>query len=304
MSLGQLQLCVLASGSGGNCSLLRTPAGNLLIDIGIGPRTFAQRVASLGEDPRAVLQQIAGVCVTHLDSDHFNANWFLTLAKFNIPIYCHESRRGDVLARVAEVRSKSITSLADGDSLSPSNESVTVHGFDDRTCFEPIAGLRLASISCAHDETGSHGFLIDGFGTRIGYATDLGHVPDGLLDLFCRLDVLCIESNYDRRMQLESDRPWFLKRRVMGGKGHLSNDEAFDTVKRLLDRCECEGHPLPRHIVLLHRSRECNCPDLLRQYFSRDARIARRLTLAEQSEPTAWLAPGVCAGDQMTLAWG
>lgn len=277
----QLELCVLASGSGGNCTVVRAPTGTLLIDIGIGPRTFARRVAMTGRN--IAPNEVAAVCLTHLDSDHFNANWFLTLARFGIPICCHEAIADRVRGRAPEV---------------------DVRSFDCDARFEPVRGLRFNAIPCAHDETGSHGFLIDGFGTRIGYATDLGRVPEALLEAFCDLDLLCLESNYDRQLQLNSDRPFFLKQRVMGGRGHLSNEQAFQAVVQMLDRCEAQGRTLPRHIVLLHRSRECNCPDLLRSHFSRDARIARRLTLAEQFEPTHWLAPGTVAGDQLTLAWG
>lgn len=289
MSDSRLEICVLASGSGGNCSVLRSPTtqtqrgGIMLIDIGIGPRTFGRRLAMLGTDSSIAPRDIAGVCLTHLDSDHFSANWFLTLERFAIPIYCHAS--------VADrVRDRAPT--------------VEIRAFDTNEAFEPLDGVVFRPIACAHDDSGSHAFLIDGHQTRIGYATDLGHVPDALLDSFCRLDVLCIESNYDRQMQLQSERPWFLKQRVMGGKGHLSNDEAFRAIVELFDRCESRGHSLPRHIVLLHRSRECNCPKLLRDVFSRDARIARRLTLGEQFEPTPWLSSGTVAGDQLTLAWG
>jgi hypothetical protein len=64
---------------------------------------------------------------------------------------------------------------------------------------------------------------------------------------------------------------------------------------------------LPQHVVLLHRSRQCNCPELLRSLFSRDARIASRLTLAEQYSRTEWIRAGnsnPLAGEQLQLAWG
>ena len=71
----------------------------------------------------------------------------------------------------------------------------------------------------------------------------------------------------------------------------------------MLDRCV----RLPAHIVLLHRSRECNCPALVRKLFSRDARIADRLTLAEQFERSEWLRPSPLrplVGEQLVLGWG
>src|SRR5207244_483864 len=98
-----------------------------------------------------------------------------------------------------------------------------------------------------------------------------------------------LESNYDPAMQEESGRPWFLKKRIMGGKGHLSNLQTLAAVKRILDLAQAKSRRLPEHIVLPHRSRECNCPELLRPLSSRDRRIAPRLTLAEQFERTVWL---------------
>lgn len=127
--------------------------------------------------------------------------------------------------------------------------------------------------------------MIDGFGYRIGYATDLGHVPNHFFERFRDLDTVALESNYDRRMQLESARPWVLKRRIMSNHGHLSNLQALAAIRKLLDR----SRRLPDHIVLLHRSQECNCPHLVRGVFSVDQRIASRLTLAHQNDRSPWL---------------
>jgi hypothetical protein len=107
-------------------------------------------------------------------------------------------------------------------------------------------------------------------------------------------------------MQLASARPAFLKSRIMGGFGHLSNQQAYEAIGRVLDRAERSRRSLPRHIVLLHRSLECNCPKLLRRFFGRDPRIAQRLTLAEQFERSQWLRirkmPPL-VGEQLALAW-
>lgn len=282
-----LELCILASGSGGNCTVLRTPTGLLLIDAGIGPRTAAARLAASGR--RISLGHLAGVCLTHLDSDHFNANWLRLLSRHGVPIHCHASRADDV-HRVAE----------------RIGVAVTVEPFDGDP-FEPLPGLHCDPLAFAHDADGSHGFVIDGFGARIGYATDLGHVPADLIERFCDLDVIAIESNYDQRMQIDSSRPWFLKRRIMSGRGHLSNQQAYDAVRRIFNRCQSLGHAPPRHVVLLHRSRECNCPDVLRRFFSRDARLASRLILTEQHAPTAWIRAArekPFVGEQMALAFG
>jgi phosphoribosyl 1,2-cyclic phosphodiesterase len=151
--------------------------------------------------------------------------------------------------------------------------------------FSPIDGVNCDPIYFAHDRLGSHGFVVEGFGYRIGYATDLGRVPRYFFDKFRDLDCVALESNYDPQMQAESIRPAFLKRRITGGRGHLSNVQALTAIRKLLDR----SRRLPDHIVLLHRSQECNCPDLVRSLFSTDWRIESRLTLAQQRERSSWM---------------
>ena len=181
-----------------------------------------------------------------------------------------------------------------------------VTGFDGE--FEPVKGVRLDPFHLAHDETGSYGFVMECDGYRVGFATDLGHVPEELIARFCGVDVVALESNYDPKMERESSRPFYLKQRIMGGQGHLSNEQALEAVRAILDRTE-ELHGadrLPRHIVLLHRSRECNCPKLVKNLFSKDRRIAQVLTLTHQEERTAWLsARSVRArvAEQLTMEW-
>ena len=288
-----MELCVLASGSAGNCTVVRTPAGVMLVDAGIGPRVAAARLADTG----VTVADVSAICLTHLDRDHFSGNWARTIVRRGVRVFCHAPRVNDLLR---------FTFGGDPSSDDARTLARLVTGFDDQP-FEPLPGLSLRPVPFAHDRDGSHGFLIDGFGRGVGWATDLGHVPAHLLEMFCGLDVLAIESNYDPQMQQDSPRPWFLKQRITGGRGHLSNQQAFDAVRQVLDRCERRGLPLPEHVVLLHRSRECNCPALLRALFARDARIAPRLTLAEQYARTEWIRPrdaNPFAGEQLRLARG
>jgi len=271
-----LDLCILASGSAGNAAILRSPAGVMLIDAGIGPRTLAKRLDGTGVRP----VDIAALCLTHLDGDHFSPRWAPTLRRLNVPVYCHANK-------------------VDGLALCCPNLLPLIRPFNVDV-FSPIAGLTCDPIHFAHDRLGSHGFVVDGFGYRIGYATDLGRVPPYFFDHFRDLDCIALESNYDPQMQADSARPQFLKRRITGGHGHLSNLQSLAAIRRLLDR----ARQLPDHIVLLHRSQECNCPDLVRELFSTDRRIASRLTLAHQHERSPWLGrPNrrSYVGEQLTL---
>ena len=278
-----LSISILASGSAGNCSVVRCAGGLILIDCGIGPRTTASRMKCLG----IRLDQIAAICLTHLDRDHFNPNWAPTILRLGIPVFCHESRTDDLAALAGE--SAEFARL-----IRPFNG----------VSFFPAPGLDLTSIHLHHDRHGSHGFLIEALGSRIGYATDLGRVEARLIRHFSGVNLLAIESNYDPEMQMSSERPWFLKQRIMGGRGHLSNPDALAAVRQILDQAQLRGHSLPKHIILLHRSRQCNCPRLLRDLFGADERISSRLVLAEQDQPTGWLsAAGQRAFAQLELQW-
>jgi len=273
-----LELCILASGSAGNAAIIRSPGGVLLIDAGIGPRSLSKRL----EGTEVHLTDIMALCLTHLDGDHFSPRWSSTLLRLNIPVHCHVNKVAGLALSFPE--------------LVP-----LIRSFDSAP-FSPIDGLSCDPIHFAHDTLGSHGFVIDGFNYRVGYATDLGHVPRYLFDRFRDLDCIAFESNYDPQMQADSGRPWCLKRRITGGHGHLSNPQAFNAIRKILDR----ARRLPDHIVLLHRSQECNCPDLLRTLFSGDYRIAPRLTLAEQNERSSWLGRKnriPIAGEQLILAF-
>src|SRR3954468_22545652 len=144
-----LEICILASGSAGNCTLLRTPAGTILIDAGLGPRSTARRMIGTG----ATLHDIHAICLTHLDHDHFRPSWLGTLLNRGIRVFCHHHRR-DYLLQTLD------------------NEAVheLIIGFNDE--FQPLDGLAITAIKLAHDRTGSHAFLIEGHGARIGWATD------------------------------------------------------------------------------------------------------------------------------------
>lgn len=276
-----IELCILASGSGGNSAVVRFASRVMLLDAGIGPRTTMRRLEGTGVS----VGDISAICLTHLDRDHFNPTWLATIHRQRIALFCHNGC-ADVLAAVGVSRA-------------------LIHPFDGAT-FEPLPGLQVDPIALAHDEEGSHGFVVDCPGGRIGYATDLGRVPAELIERFDGVDLLALESNYDPQMQRSSGRPLFLQQRIMGGKGHLSNAQAYSAIRQILDRCQGNGRALPGHIVLLHRSRQCNCPKLVQKLFSADERIAPRLTLAHQFQRTEWLRPrhlAAPAGAQLTFAF-
>ena len=280
-----MELCVLASGSSGNCSVIRTSDSAFLVDCGIGPRITAGRLDGTGVQ----LSQIQSICLTHLDRDHFNPAWAATILSYGIKIFCPSDRAHEVV------------SIAENPAL-----RALIVPFKNQP-FEPAPGVTAHTVRLAHDRTGSHAFRFTSDRGSIGYATDLGRVPETLLEHFCGVDLLAIESNYDPHMQRTSGRPLFLQQRITGGGGHLSNAQALAAVKSIFDRCSKSGKGLPQKVVLLHRSRQCNCPKIVMGLFQTDARIATRVVLSEQFDRTEWLSAARSVpwvGQQMLLNFG
>ena len=254
-------LCVLASGSAGNCSVLLCADGAgrkraLLIDAGLSPRRTWNLLEERGVDPRCV----EAIVLTHLDHDHFHDGWREN-GRAGLTLFLHAShlgragREGALFARAEP--------------------------FADR--FEPLPGvpMRTRVALAAHDELGVAVFRFEFESDRaLGFATDLGRVPPPVEDLLRGVDVLAIESNYCPRLQEASDRPEFLKRRIMAGRGHLSNQQCAQAVARVEPR---------EHVVLLHLSRQCNRPDLAAEAH---AGADYALTIATQDEPTRWVRVG------------
>jgi phosphoribosyl 1,2-cyclic phosphodiesterase len=288
-----MELCVLGSGSSGNCSLVRIGPRAVMIDAGFGPRTLAQRMAFTGLQ----LADVHALLLTHLDSDHFNPSCFNTLAKYSIKLYCHRRHLEELYAH----RSPTITQL-DARRL---HDLGLLIPFDD----QPFAitldihhQLHVRPIVLHHDRQGTIGYRLETHEARIGYATDLGRVTKQLIERMIDVDLLAIESNYDPQKQLESERPAMLKNRIMGGSGHLSNDQTLEAVRKIFDR----SNRKLRHLVLLHLSRQCNDPAIIRGLYLRHPDLANRLHLSTQNTPTPWLSAVTgprqpLRGEQMTM---
>lgn len=254
-----------------------------MIDAGLSPRETIKRLDGTGVS----INDIRAVCLTHLDGDHYHTGWERAICDRKLRVFCSHGQRRKLIRH-------------ENHRLQPFVRAV------DDACFEPLAGVAVRTISLRHDDDGSTGYVIEAAGRKLGYATDLGRVPPSLIEAFCGADILAIESNYDPQMQLASNRPAFLKHRIMDGWGHLSNDQAFDAVRQVFNHTQQRHGTLPSHVVLLHRSRECNCPKVVRSCFARDPRVEIRITIAEQLARTDWLTPiprPATPGQQLAFAW-
>ena len=267
----EVALCVLGSGSGGNSTLLRRGDDLLLIDAGFGPRTTFERMMQAGVD----FASVRGVLLTHLDRDHFRPSWVRTLLTWRTPVFCHRWHADE---------------LAGHPKLAPLHAAGLVRPFG-ASPFEPMRGVRASALMMQHDRQGTAAFRLeaDGAGGRrigIGYATDLGHAPRGLIQHLAGVDLLCIEANYDVHMTKTCARPTFVNRRNLSDSGHLSNEQSLEACRQI---DAASPHANPRKFVLLHRSSQCNHPTKVRRVFEAEPALRGRVRLTEQRRRSAWL---------------
>ncbi|MDZ4755665.1 MAG: MBL fold metallo-hydrolase [Phycisphaerae bacterium] len=266
-----MELTVLASGSQGNCSALVVPhAGDgdqpgrlVFIDAGLSPKATKERLYTA---IRRMPDEATDLLLTHLDADHWRHTWQRTLDRHPIRVRVHRAHAREALRLGVPAAN-----------LCP---------FDD-TC-DLGDGLVVHACRTPHDDRGSTAYCIEqrcqrGV-TRLGFATDLGRVLAPLLEHFRDLDCLAIESNYDPVMEENSTRPASLKDRIMGGKGHLSNDESITAAMLIAATSTLQA------IVLLHLSQQCNCPRVVAQLWNERApHLCERVIVAEQFRPTRTL---------------
>lgn len=267
------RLCVLASGSKGNCSVLDVPATGewarrvILIDAGLSPSRTRQMLHQRGIRP----DEVNEIVFTHLDSDHCHPGWINALRPGSVTGSWRATLR---MHRMHMGRAERMGLLY-----------ARSEPFED--VFEPAPGVMMRSMMLAHDQLGVAVLrctitLADRAAASLGFATDLGHVNAGLIEHLRGVDTLAIESNYCPLMQANSGRPEFLQRRIMGGAGHLSNEQSAMAVSRIGPK---------RNLVLLHLSQECNEPAIAMGHHRRFVQSGggRCCVVSSQHEPTGWV---------------
>jgi phosphoribosyl 1,2-cyclic phosphodiesterase len=269
-----LSFQVLGSSSSGNATLLlcQTPVGErrLLVDAGLGPRTVARRLAEAGHPA----EPIHAIVLTHADYDHIRPTWRRTLERRGIPVHVP-------LAHYRHVSEDSVpASLA--------------RPYTER--FEPVPGVVIDPFVVPHDTHGSCALRIECGGVALGWATDLGCTNEALLAHLDGVDAIGIESNYDPDLQRNSGRPSYLIKRIMGGRGHLSNEECLAAVCAI-ESSQSLLRPLAR-IVLLHLSQECNCRTIVRDLWAKRApELLDRVEISWPDRPSPLLSLGGEAPD-------
>ncbi len=246
-----VQFTILGSGSAGNCAYVETGETRILVDAGFSPLQIRKRLATLGKTP----ENLSAILLTHEHSDHIAG--ILGLAdKFHIPVFCNRGTQdGTIWALKAKWDAKKKPAFDGADGTAHLKAKIDWRLFETGASFE-IGDVGIESFSIPHDAQDPVGFILRTGAGTIGFATDLGHVTQLVLERIRAANILVLESNHDVKMLQDCPRrSWALKQRILGRHGHISNATAAETVAKIMSAGL-------RQLYLAHLSRECNKPEL------------------------------------------
>ncbi len=223
----------LASGSTGNAALVSCGDTHILLDAGISGRRIAGGLKALGTAP----EELSAILITHEHSDHIAGLQVLT-KKHRVPIYATGPTCRQLCYKTAFLE----------DLVREQRPGTGVQ----------IGSLWVESFPTPHDAAGSVGYSIAGEGGRMVLATDLGHVTQEVRQAVKGCGLLVCESNHDEDWVRSGPYPYYLKQRILGGLGHLSNEAGAE-----LSAFAAQSGT--RVVVLAHLSRQNNTPARARE---------------------------------------
>lgn len=233
----ELRFCPLFSGSSGNALYLGCEGTHLLIDAGMSGAKVSSEMERIGISPK----DLNGILVTHEHSDHIAGVGILS-RKYDIPIYANAGTWDAMRGKLGNISDKNVML------------------FDTGSDFH-VGSLDVMPFATPHDAAEPVGYSFYAGRNKLSIATDLGTVKESWLKHLEESDLVLLESNHDVDMLKAGRYPYELKRRILGTKGHLSNDSAGKAAVELVRRGV-------RTIILGHLSGENNFPELAYQSVS------------------------------------
>ncbi|MFD2512335.1 MBL fold metallo-hydrolase [Pontibacter locisalis] len=222
------------SGSNGNCYYIGNNREAVLVDVGISCREVEKRMKRLGLSMR----KVKAIFISHEHSDHIRGVPVLA-KKYQIPVYITEGTKAY--------------------SRTDFNGVYTLPFFSEQAV--QIGEFTILPFAKLHDAYDPHSFLITYKGVQIGVFTDIGSPCNNLIKYFSQCNAAFLEANYDEDLLERGHYPYYLKKRIRGGKGHLSNRQAL----ALFTACKPS---YMSHLLLSHLSKDNNCPDLVKELFT------------------------------------
>jgi phosphoribosyl 1,2-cyclic phosphodiesterase len=212
-----------ASGSDGNCYLVESEGTSLLVECGRPYVQIRDCLEAIGAD----VDELSGILLTHAHGDHSRSARYLSQTH-GVPIYASHGTLGAL-------------NLDDASLGRPLESGKTYE----------IGQMDVKAFAVPHDCREPLGFRFESGTGRAAIATDLGWVPNSVVRHFRELDLLVLEANYDPHLLYTGTYPYFLKQRVSGTYGHLSNAAAGNAIAACRDRA-------PQAVWLAHISEHNN----------------------------------------------
>lgn len=223
----------LNSGSNGNCYYVGNDREAILVDAGISCRETEKRMKRLGLS----MQKVKAIFISHEHSDHIRGLPVLA-RRFQLPVYITDD------------------TLRSGGMQVESPEIIAFRGHEP----VQVGGLTVTAFPKFHDAADPHSFIVRGSGITVGVFTDIGVTCEPLVQHFRQCHAAFLEANYDEEMLDKGKYPLFLKNRIRGGHGHLSNRQALELFV-------AHRPSFMSHLLLSHLSRENNSPELVQALF-------------------------------------
>ncbi len=247
-----LIIASLNSGSNGNCYYIGTEHEAVLVDAGISCREIEIRLANLSLS----MQRIKALFISHEHIDHIRGVSVLA-RKYELPVYITHSTLKHSGIRL---------------------EKEFHHSFkaNEPVC---IGNLTVTPFAKEHDAVDPYSFIVESKGVKVGVITDIGLVCERVMHYFKQCHACFLESNYDEKMLEEGAYPARLKRRIRGGKGHLSNTQALELFRK-------HKPGFMSHLLLSHLSKSNNHPDLVQELFTKHAGTTQ-IIIASRDKETA-----------------
>ena len=241
----------LNSGSNGNCYYVGNSNEAVLIDVGISCKEVEKRMIRLNLS----LDKVKALFISHEHGDHIKGLQVLS-KKYQLPIYI-------------TTRTLNNSHLLLEDHL--------IENFKDYDRIS-IGDLTIVPFPKRHDAHDPFSFVVEGHGVKVGVLTDIGSVCNHVIENFKQCDAAFLEANYDEMMLENGHYPYYLKDRIRGNHGHLSNKQALDLFVN-------HKHEHMSHVILSHLSKDNNCPMLVKDLFTKHSKNTK-VVVASRLEET------------------
>lgn len=242
----------LNSGSNGNCYYVGNHTEAVLIDAGLSCKETEKRFDRLNLD----IKKVKAIFISHEHIDHISGLEAIA-RKYKMPVYINQKTLANSGLKL---------------------DASLINDFDANTEIK-VGKLSVLAFPKFHDAADAHSFVVKSGTITIGVFTDIGSVCKQLIHHFRQCNAAFLEANYDEEMLQNGTYPAYLKKRICGKHGHLSNRQALELMQK-------HKPPFMTHLFLAHLSKENNHPDLVRELFKQHA-SATNIEIAGRYNETA-----------------